>query len=107
MKEGRATEQSHTYGDMVNYTRKAKDWWFGPSKVAFHNGKVVFVRRVEVFVRVSPNRYQKIRENGSQTEEESSELPGIFETKPKRKQDQHGMSEKETRLPKQQSATQI
>lgn len=87
-KKVRVAEQSHSNSDMVYYKRKAKDWWLGPSKVAFHNGKVVFVRRVGVFVRVSPNRYQRMREDGSQAQEEISELPAINKSKPKRKQDQ-------------------
>ena len=44
----------------------------GPVKVAFQDGKVVFVRHGGIFVCVSPNRLCKIK-NGSVTEEGENE----------------------------------
>ena len=42
------------------YKREGKERWLGPGKVVFQDGKVVFVRHGGVFVRVSPNRLQKM-----------------------------------------------
>ena len=39
---------------------KEKSGGFEPRKVVFQDGKVVFVRHGSVFVRVSPNRLQKV-----------------------------------------------
>ena len=47
-------------GDRVFYKREGKERWLGPGKVVFQDGKVVFVRHRGVFVRVSPNRLQKV-----------------------------------------------
>ena len=57
------------------YKREGGERWLGPGKVVFQDGKVVFVRHGAVFVRVSPNRLQKInnfldrenRENNDQS----------------------------------------
>lgn len=45
-------------GDIVYYKRK-DDHWMGPAKVAFQDGKVVFIRHGSAFVRVSTNRICK------------------------------------------------
>ena len=51
----RAAEQSYENRDLVFYKGKGKEKWLGPSKVVFQDGKVMFVRHGNVFVRVSPN----------------------------------------------------
>ena len=56
----RASEQVFVNGDRVFYKREGKERWLGPGKVVFQDGKVVFVRHGGVFVRVSPNRLQKV-----------------------------------------------
>ena len=56
----RASEQVFENGDRVFYKREGKGQWLGPGKVLFQNGKVVFVRHGGVFVRLSPNRQQKV-----------------------------------------------
>ena len=62
----RAAEQVFENGDKVYYKREGRDRWFGPGKVVFQDGKVIFVRHGGVFVRVSPNRLIK-----AETENES------------------------------------
>ena len=59
----RAAEQVFKNGDIVFYKREGKERWLGPGKVVFQDGKVVFVRHGAVFVRVSPNRLQKVNSN--------------------------------------------
>ena len=56
----RASEHVFENGDRVFYKREEKERWLGPGKVVFQDGKVVFVRHGGVFVRVSPNRLQKV-----------------------------------------------
>ena len=56
----RASEQVFENGDRVFYKREGKERWLEPGKVMFQDGKVVFVRHGAVFVRVSPNRLQKV-----------------------------------------------
>ena len=56
----RASEQMFKTGDRVFYKREGKERWLGPGKVVFQDGKVVFVRHGGIFVRVLPNRLQKI-----------------------------------------------
>ena len=68
----RASEQVFEHGDRVFYKREGKERWLGPGKVVFQDGKVVFVRHGGVFVRVSPNRLQKV--NSNLTEEEEKEV---------------------------------
>ena len=71
----RASEQVFEHGDRVFYKREGGERWLGPGKVVFQDGKVVFVRHGAVFVRVSPNRLQKVnnfldrenRENNDQS----------------------------------------
>ena len=59
----RAAEEVYKNGDMVYYKREGKEKWLGPGKVVFQDGKVVFVRHGGIFVRVSPNRLQKVDTN--------------------------------------------
>ena len=47
-------------GNRVFYCFEGKERWLGPGNVVFQDGKVVFVRHGGIFVRVSPNRLQKI-----------------------------------------------
>ena len=56
----RASEQVFMNGDRVFYKREGKERWLGPGKVVFQDGKVVFVRHGGDFIRVSPNRLQKV-----------------------------------------------
>jgi transposase InsO family protein len=55
----RASEQVFNNGDRVYYKRESQERWLGPGKVVFQDGRVVFVRHGNVFVRVSPNRLIK------------------------------------------------
>ena len=57
----RAAEDIYENGDRVYYKRKGKERWLGPATVVFQDGKVVFVRHGGIFVRVSPNRLNKIQ----------------------------------------------
>lgn len=94
----RAAEQSYTNGDVVYYKREGKDRWLGPGRVVFQDGKVVFVRHGGVFVRVSPNRLQKIKEDCSQSDQQKkSELPETTDSRKERKPDQQETSEQETK----------
>ena len=56
----RASEEVFEKGDTVYYKREGKERWLGPATVVFQDGKVVFVRQGGVFVRVSPNRLNKV-----------------------------------------------
>ena len=67
----RASEQVFENGDRVFYKREGKERWLGPGKVVFQDGKVVFVRHGGVFVRVSPNRLQKVNNYLKIDEEET------------------------------------
>ena len=73
----RASEQVFNNGDNVFYKREGKEWWLGPGKVVFQDGKVVFVRHGSVFVRVSPNRLCKIEDNttGRNAKVEMEKIP--------------------------------
>ena len=51
----RAAEQIYQYGDTAFYKRGGKERWLVPASVVFQDGKVVFVRHGEIFVRVSPS----------------------------------------------------
>ena len=57
----RASEEVFEKGDTVYYKREGKERWLGPATVVFQNGKVIFVRHGGVFVRVSHNRLNKVR----------------------------------------------
>ena len=67
----RASEQVFENEDRVFYMREGKERWLGPGKVVFQDGKVVFVRHGSVFVRVSPNRLQKVYNYLKRDEEET------------------------------------
>ena len=69
----RASEQVFENGDRVFYKREGKERWLGPGKVVFQDGKVVFVRHGDVFVRVSPNRLQKVHNNMTDETEREAE----------------------------------
>ena len=64
----RAAEEIYERGDMVYYKREGKERWLGPATVVFQDGKVVFVRHGGVFVRVSPNRLNRIHDKVDRTE---------------------------------------
>ena len=64
----RAAEEIYERGDMVYYKREGKKRWLGPATVVFQDGKVVFVRHGGVFVRVSPNRLNRIQDKLDRTE---------------------------------------
>ena len=70
----RASEQIFENGDRVFYKWEGKERWLGPGKVVFQDGKVVFVRHGGIFVRVSPNRLQKV--NSYLTEDEDEKAVG-------------------------------
>ena len=55
----RAAEQVYEHGDAIYYTRDRKDRWLCPATVVFQDGKVVFLRPGQIFVRVSSNRLSK------------------------------------------------
>ena len=57
----RAAEDIYENVDRVYYKRKGKERWLGPATVVFQDGKAVFVRYGGIFVRVSPNRLNKIQ----------------------------------------------
>ena len=57
----RAAENIYENGDRVYYKREGKERWLGPATVVFQDGKVVFVRHGGIFIRVSPNRLNKIQ----------------------------------------------
>ena len=42
--------------------QNGKERWLGPATVVFQEGKVVFVRHGGIFVRVSPNRIERVNE---------------------------------------------
>ena len=75
----RASEQVFENGDRVFYKREGKERWLGPGKVVFQDGKVVFVRHGGVFVRVSPNRLQKV--NSYLTDEDERKTQHSIEEK--------------------------
>jgi hypothetical protein len=65
----RTAEQFYENSDMF-FKLEGRDMWLGLGKVVFQDGKVVFVHHGGVFVRVSPNRLQKLSENSTKTGEE-------------------------------------
>ena len=52
-------ETVYNNGDIVYYKRARDGKWMGPGKVVFQDGKVIFVRNVAKFIRVSANRIVK------------------------------------------------
>ena len=59
----RAVEEVFHPGDRVFYKKDGNMRWFGPAKVVFQDGRIVFVRHGGVYVRVSVNRLQKNTES--------------------------------------------
>ena len=55
----RASEVVFHPGERVYYKRDRHDRWFGPAKVIFQDGKVVFVRHGANWIKVSLNRLVK------------------------------------------------
>ena len=82
----RASEQVFENGDRVFYKRKGKERWLGPGKVVFQDAKVVFVRHGAVFVRVSPNRLQKV--TSYLADDEARESEHSLEDRDDEKQDE-------------------
>ena len=82
----RASEQIFENGERVFYKREGKEWWLGPGTVVFQDGKVVFVRHGSVFVRVSPNRLQKVKSYLTDENEKKTEH-SIEERQDKKKDD--------------------
>ena len=66
-------------GDIVYYKRK-DDHWMGPAKVAFQDGKVVFIRHGSEFVRVSTNRICKAGAELAKKYADDQLAPGATET---------------------------
>lgn len=62
----RASNTHYETGDTVYYKRDDNPRWKGPGKVIGQDGKVVFVRHGNVYVRVHPNRLVKRGEEFSQ-----------------------------------------
>jgi len=93
----RAAEQVFENRDLVFYKREGKERWLGPGKVVFQDGKVVFVRHGAVFVRVSPNRLQKISRNVTDDHNNNDEHEQELTTDEPNEQtavdDQHTISE--------------
>ena len=52
----RTSQQIFHHGEKVYYKRDKAERWLGPGKVMFQDGKIVFVRHGNVYVRVSVNR---------------------------------------------------
>ena len=73
----RASEQIFENGNRVFYKREGKERWLGPGKVVFLDGKVVFVRHGGIFVRVSPNRLQKVNSYLTEVEDEKAVDQGM------------------------------
>ena len=69
----RAAEQIYQKWDTVFYKREGKERWLGPASVVLQDGKVVFVRHGESFVRVSPNRLRKVQDMKSQNKIEHND----------------------------------
>ena len=82
----RASEQIFENGERVFYKREGKERWLGPGTVVFQDGKVVFVRHGSVFVRVSPNRQQKVKSYLTDENEKKTEH-SIEERQDKKKDD--------------------
>uniref|UniRef100_A0A0L8HML4 Uncharacterized protein n=1 Tax=Octopus bimaculoides TaxID=37653 RepID=A0A0L8HML4_OCTBM len=61
----RAAEQIYENGDNVFYKREGKEWWLGPGKVVFQDGKVMFVRH---------ESYPEVDDNDNDTNSASSQL---------------------------------
>ena len=64
----RTSNTIYNPGDSVYFKRERDEKWYGPGKVIFQDGKVIFVRYGSTFVRVSANRLTK---TGSKAEGET------------------------------------
>ena len=62
----RASQQVFHTGERVYYKRDESERWLGPGKVLFQDGKVVFVRHGNIYVRVSVNRLVKASGDSSE-----------------------------------------
>ena len=93
----RAAEDIFEKGDTVYYKREGKERWFGPATVVFQEGKVVFVRHGGIFVRVSPNRIERVNEilerheSGDAVQTEHKE--GVVETNEEETEEESPVSE--------------
>lgn len=87
----RASEQVFENGDRVFYKREGKKRWLWPGKVVFQDGKVVFVRHGAIFVRVSPNRLQKV--NSYLTDEEEKNVDNSMEDRSDEKKEEEENTE--------------
>ena len=93
----RAAEDIFEKGDTVHYKREGKERWFGPATVVFQEGKVVFVRHGGIFVRVSPNRIERVNEilerheSGDAVQTEHKE--GVVETNEEETEEESPVSE--------------
>ena len=65
----RVKNQLFTCGDSVYYKRDGEEKWRGPGKVIGQDGKVIFVRHGNIYVRVSPCRLIKKGEEFSKNDE--------------------------------------
>ena len=65
----RANAAKFSTGDKVFYKRDGNNKWKGPGKVIGQDGKVVFVRHGNIYVRVSTSRLIKLGEEFQQTSE--------------------------------------
>ena len=87
----RTSSEIYEYGDIVYYKRLKDNKWFGPAKVIFQDGKIIFVRHGSTYVRISANRIVKAGQELiskldpsslsklDSTEQESSGLPKLDE----------------------------
>ena len=93
----RAAEDIFEKGDTVYYKREGKERWLGPATVVFQEGKVVFVRHGGIFVRVSPNRIERVNEilerheSGDAVQTEHKE--GVVETNEEETEEESPVSE--------------
>ena len=93
----RAAEDIFEKGDTVYYKREGKERWLGPATVVFQEGKVVFVRHGGIFIRVSPNRIERVNEilerheSGDAVQTEHKE--GVVETNEEETEEESPVSE--------------
>ena len=94
----RASEQVFENGDRVVYKREGKERWLGPGKVVFQDGKIVFVRHGGIFVRVSPNRLQKV--NGYLTDDDKTDTEKDMQDNSKKEEDRDSENSVSEEIPK-------
>ena len=68
----RVSSTRYNNGEKVYYKRDGVDKWKGPGKVICQDGKIVFVRHGNVYVRVSTNRLLKVGKEFEATEKEQN-----------------------------------